>query len=140
MNVASNEEIASLWGAETDYWNLVRSMDFPGLANILHVDFIGWPNNQPAPMNAAALMNWYRQFPQILRADSITYTLTQHAASVVRDIGILQCEIDVRATLKNAAPFVVVERVTHTWLKSARGWTLIGGMAAPVAPKQDTAA
>ena len=135
MNVASNTEFASLWSAEEDYWNLVRSMDFPGLANILHADFIGWPNNQPAPMNAAALMNWYQQFPKILHADSITYTLTRHAASVVGAIGILQCEIDVRATLKNGAPFVVVERITHTWLQSEGVWALVGGMAAPVAPK-----
>ncbi|MGL5324968.1 MAG: DUF4440 domain-containing protein [Aeromonas sp.] len=135
MNAALETEIASLWSAEEGYWNRVRSMDFAGLTNILHADFIGWPNNQPAPMNAAALINWYKQFPQILRADSITYTLTRHAASIIGAIGIVQCEIDVRASLKNGAPFVVVERITHTWVQAEGVWVLVGGMAAPVAPK-----
>ena len=130
-NQTVEEEV---WAGEVAYWDSVRNFDLDRYASLWHDAVVGWPNNQPAPLNKSAILKLMSAVLAVLQPGSVEVHLKRLSVLVVGEVGIAYLEVSSRAVTKAGTDFRFQERFTHTWLRTPGGWKIIGGMAAPPAP------
>ena len=120
-----------VWGREVQYWEYVKTGDLTAYAALWHDSVIGWPSNQPRPVNKDGVLTGMKSALAVLQPGTASAELTRLSVHVVDNVGIAYLEVNVSAVTKANTPFQFKERFIHTWLRDEQGWRIIGGMSAP---------
>jgi ketosteroid isomerase-like protein len=121
----------AVWKLETAYWEDVKALDLHSYKDLWYPEFVGWPyaNSQPARKDhitdwiaahtdKGARLQWFELKP----ADSQT----------TENIVVTYYWVTATWTDKAGRGEPSTMRVTHTWIKTEKGWKILGGMSAPV--------
>lgn len=127
-------DIAEIWTLEDAYWRHVRDADVEGYLGLWHEDFIGWPCTADSrhPVRKDAAGAWIRNIrEQKLR---LSVALQREGSQGFGDVIVVHYSTPVitehpdgRVTGQDS-----LYKFTHTWLKVAFTWLIIGGMCAPL--------
>ncbi len=121
-----------LWNYEVAYWRYAEAADLDNFISLWHEDGIGWPNNQPAPVNKEGARKHVAESFNALQLDSLSINIKPLSVRIYDDIGITYFETHTSVTTKDGIKVSESDRATHTWLHTDKGWKIIGGMEAPL--------
>jgi ketosteroid isomerase-like protein len=65
-----------------------------------------------------------------IRLESASYELKPLSVRVIGEFSIVYYEAHAIAETKAGQEIATYERYTHIWMRTARGWKIIGGMSA----------
>ncbi|MEO8725067.1 MAG: nuclear transport factor 2 family protein [Acidobacteriaceae bacterium] len=122
----------TLWRIEHAYWNYVQDNDLPAYRNLWHKDFLGWPSVSAAPVHKEHITDWITtQTSKGLAFKTVEFKPA--AIQVEGDVAVTYYWITYKWLGKdgNGEPHTI--RVTHTWIRDATDWHIIGGMSMPEA-------
>ena len=121
-----------VWSQEVAYWRYAETADLDNFISLWHEDGIGWPNNQPAPVNKEGARKHVAEAFDSLQLDSLSIDIKPLSVRIYGDIGITYFETHTSVTTKDGIKVSESDRATHTWLRTDKGWKIIGGMEAPL--------
>jgi ketosteroid isomerase-like protein len=119
-----------VWSQEAAYWESLAAADLDAFLSLWHEDCIGWPNNQPVPINKAGLFKMLDTAFESIRFESASYELKPLSVRVIGEFGFVYYEAHASAETKDGQEIATHEKYTHTWMRTANGWKIIGGMSA----------
>ncbi|MGD0521954.1 MAG: nuclear transport factor 2 family protein [Terracidiphilus sp.] len=122
------ENEKAVWKLETAYWEDVKALDMDSYKDLWHPDSVGWPyaNSQPARKDhmtdwiaahtdKGARLQWFELKPADSQAtENIVVTYLWVTSMWVDKAG-------------HGEPSTM--RITHTWIKTEKGWKILGGMS-----------
>jgi hypothetical protein len=132
MNVRQNSE-DEVWSQEVAYVEYLMTADLDSYLSLLHEDFMGWPNNLPAPLNKHNSHQFLTESLSAIQLDSATFEVKPTSVRVFDKVGVVLGEVHTCGITKAGVEIVSYEKFTHTWLLTEDGWKIIGGMSAPLA-------
>lgn len=121
-------DIAAVWAREADYWRFVAAGDAESYRKLWHEKFIGWPCGKEHPMRKERIDDWVRDVRD--RHLQVAAELTREGEEKFGDVVIVHYSF----TRVDTFPDGHVEgqgvrrKITHTWLRVADSWQIIGGM------------
>ena len=121
-----------VWSQEVAYQRYAETADLDNFISLWHEDGIGWPNNQPAPVNKEGARKHVAEAFDSLQLDSLSINIKPLSVRIYGDIGITYFETHTSVTTKDGIKVSESDRATHTWLRTDKGWKIIGGMEAPL--------
>jgi hypothetical protein len=125
-----SKEEQEAWKLESDYWNYVKAVDLEKYKALWHSNFVGWPMVSAVPKRKDDITGWitaHTNNGERLQWYHIEQAASQHTENiVVVHYWITQFWINKDG---NGEPSTA--RITHTWIKTATGWQIIGGMSSP---------
>ena len=121
-----------VWSHEVTYWEYAEAADLNNFMSLWHEDGIGWPNNQPTPVNREGARQHVAEALDALQLESISIDVKPLSVHIYGDIGITYFEKRSAVTTKDGIKISERDRATHTWLRTDEGWKIIGGMEAPL--------
>src|SRR6201993_583725 len=116
----------AVWEQEETYWRLVKADNRQGYLDLWDDRFVGWPRFENNPIHKDVITRFmserrvldYRLEPLSVREFGGNVVITLYRATVhSRD-----------STGANES--TRASRLTHTWMKTEKGWRIIGGMSA----------
>ncbi|MGJ7498641.1 YybH family protein [Variovorax sp. RT4R15] len=133
MTASSPEQ--EVWELELASWNHLRAGDLDAYMSLFHEDAVGWPNNQARPLDKSGLRELNARILSMIQSNAGAHELRQLSVHAFEGIVIAHFEVLGQAVTRTGQEFSVHERFTHTWMRNADGWKIIGGMSAPVVAK-----
>jgi hypothetical protein len=125
----SPEEQAA-WKLEQSYWEYVKSVDLEQYRNLWHPSFVGWPSSSPEPVRKDHITDWITaSTDKGLRLKS--FTLERAASQATENVVVTHYWLTFLWADKEGHGEPQTIKVTHTWIRTPKGWQIIGGMAAP---------
>lgn len=131
----SVSDVDEVWALEDAYWRYVKAGDVDNYRTLWNDSFRGWPCNNEHPATKSTIGDWVRE----IRDGKIrfSYSLTREGASSVGGVVVVYYRtpmvweyadgrVDGRA---------LTRKFTHTWMKVAGTWQIIGGMCGADAPR-----
>jgi ketosteroid isomerase-like protein len=121
----------SVWAQEQAYWKYCKAMELDRYLSLWHPRVVGWPNSYSAPAGKDHISDWLTdRTKQGLAMKS--YDLEPLVIQVTDNVAVVHYRVKYSWVDKAGKEIPVASRITHTWIKSADGWQIIGGMSAPV--------
>lgn len=120
----------AVWKLETTYWEDVKALDLESYMTLWHDNVIGWPyaNSQPARKDHIA--DWIARYTDKgLRLQ--WFSIQQAASQSTGDLVVTHFWVTAFWADKAGHGEPSTQRITHTWIKTAKGWQIIAGMSAP---------
>jgi ketosteroid isomerase-like protein len=121
---AVTEEI---WALEAAYFTNLYKADYAGVMELVHKQFLGWPNALPLPIDADASARFMRQL--VPGPTSCAVTIERAGIEVRGNVALTQYTLHVACADKADASRTQTSRITHTWVKERGAWKLLGGMS-----------
>jgi len=119
---------------ESAYWDYVKSVDLDKYRDLWHPDFVGWPSSSSQPARKDHITDWITAYTEKgLRLQ--WYSLEPAASQATENIVITHYWLTEFWADRDGRGEPTTIRVTHTWIRTAKGWQIVGGMAAPTPPK-----
>ena len=125
-----SKEEQEAWKLEADYWKYVQAADLEKYKQLWHPNFVGWPSVSAVPKRKDQITDWITEHTK--NNEHLQWYHIEQAASqktenvVVTHYWITQFWVDKEG---NGEPSTA--RITHTWIKTATSWQIVGGMSAP---------
>ena len=124
---SANEQ--AVWKLETAYWNAVKSVDLVGYRALWHEDFVGWPYSSAQPVRKDHITDWITE-PTGKGLHLQWYSIEPAASQATDNVVITHYWVTGFWTDKAGhGDEPETSRITHTWLKTAGGWQIVGGMS-----------
>jgi ketosteroid isomerase-like protein len=121
----------AVWKLESSYWAYVKAVDLDSYRALWHENFVGWPSANSQPVRKDHITDWITA-----RTDKGEwlqwFSLEPAASQSTGDMVVTSYWTTVFWVDKAGRGEPATMRVTHTWIKTATGWQIIGGMSAPV--------
>ena len=115
----------AVWRQEEAYWRFVHSLDWDSYAKLWDERFAGWPSSEPVPVHKDKVQGrWQRK---VLDYELEPLSVRQYGDNVVI---VFYRATDRSTDLQGADEQTCSFRITHTWMRTAEGWKIVGGMAA----------
>ncbi|MGE5346652.1 MAG: nuclear transport factor 2 family protein [Acidithiobacillales bacterium] len=121
----------AVWKLESAYWDYVKAVDLDGYRTLWHQNFVGWPSSSSQPARKAHITDWITAYTEKgfrLKWYSIEPAASQATENIVITHYWLT-EFWADKAGQGEPPETV--RITHTWIKTAAGWQILGGMSTP---------
>ena len=129
---SANEQ--AVWKLESAYWNYVKAVDLDGYRTLWHKDFVGWPSSSAQPARKDHITEWITA----LTGKGLQlkwYSIEPAASQATENIVITHYWVTAFwADKAGQGDAPETTRITHTWIKTATGWQILGGMASAPPP------
>ena len=126
---AENEN--AVWKLENAYWEYVKALDMDHYKGLWHENFVGWPYSSSQPARKDHITDWIKA-----RTDKGTtlawFELKPAESQATDNIVVTAYWLTELWAVKAGHGEPFTQRITHTWIKTANGWQIIGGMSASV--------
>ena len=123
-------EEQAVWNLEQAYWRYVSSLDLEKYKELWHPNFVGWPSSSAQPVRKDHITDWIASYTaKGLRLKS--YSLEPAASQATENVVVTHYWLTSLWVDKDGRGEPRTVKVTHTWIRTASGWQIIGGMAAP---------
>jgi hypothetical protein len=133
---AQSKSVAEVWAREADYWRLAKAGDVEGYRALWHEKFVGWPCEQPHPMRKVRITDWIQKIrDEKIKMDA---ELVQEGAEDFGSVVVAHYSVTITNTYPDGGlgkPGIGPSehsKITHTWMKVAGTWLIIGGMCGPL--------
>jgi len=131
QHAQQSENEKAVWKLETNYWEDVKTLDLENYETLWHDNVIGWPyvNSQPARKDHIA--DWITRYTDKgLRLQ--WFSINQVDSQSTDNLVVTHFWLTARWVNKDGHGEPATQRITHTWIKSDKGWQIISGMSAPI--------
>jgi len=120
----SEEEI---WKLEEDYIANHGDANHAAILSKYHDDFLGWPQTASQPMRKGDMPESLQQnFPK--PTDNLI-EIERGGIQLKENIAITQYTVNITTISEEGEEVKQSVRITHTWLREADGWKILGGMS-----------
>jgi ketosteroid isomerase-like protein len=122
----------AVWAQEEAYWRFVKVHDRQAFLKLWDERFAGWPRIEVAPVHKDGL--WAN--PIITTRKILAYKLEPLSVRKYGDdVVITLYRATIHSTNENGGDEQTLSsRLMHSWMKTAQGWQIIGGMSAQDGP------
>jgi len=118
-------EQAEVWTAEQNYFRYLQAKDLQKHMALWDDRFVGWPDYKEHPVDkkdiGADIAEEFRSSQSTLPPGTLP---TPESINVIGNVAVTYY---FWPDPDKSSPFVY--RITHTWLKTANGWRIIGGLS-----------
>jgi ketosteroid isomerase-like protein len=131
FNQAHKNVEATIWGLEERYWNCWIKEDVEGYMSLLHEDFMGWASSLEMPGDKKAARKFVQNFLSQIKL--FAFEMKPCAIKIIDDTALVHYFL----LLKDEDGNQIGNRyrITHTWLKQAGIWQILGGMSSEIENK-----
>ena len=125
-----SKEEQEAWKLESDYWKYVQAADLEKYKSLWHPNFVGWPSVSAVPVRKDQITDWITEHTKN-NEHLQWYHIDQAASQQTENVVVTHYWVTFFWVNKegNGEPGTV--RITHTWIKTATGWQIVGGMSSP---------
>lgn len=121
----SSEEI--VWVLEYAYFANLYKADYDGVLNIVHRQFLGWPDGQKQPVDYDESALFMRQL--ITSPTPCTVSIDRKGIRVLGDVALTQYVLNATCSKPDGTKTTKSSDVSHTWVKVGSDWMILGGMS-----------
>jgi ketosteroid isomerase-like protein len=121
----------AVWKLESNYWEYVQALDLDRYRDLWHANFVGWPSVSSQPARKDHITDWI-DLRTAKGARMKWFSLQPAASQATENVVVTHYWLTSLWADKAGHGEPSTMRVTHTWIKTAEGWKIIGGMSAPV--------
>jgi len=126
-----SEDEKAVWKLETTYWEDVKALDLENYKTLWHENVIGWPYVNSQPVRKDHTADWIAHYTDKgLRLQ--WFSIHQADSQTTGDAVVTHFWVTTLWADKAGHGEPTTSRITHTWIKTDKGWQIIGGMSAPV--------
>ena len=124
LKLSTSEQ--AVWDQEQNYWRLLKADNRQGYLDLWDDRFVGWPRFENTPIHKDKITNFMSDI-KVLDYKLEPLSVQEFGADIVITL--------YRATVRSAArnggnESTRASRLTHTWMRTEKGWKIIGGMSA----------
>jgi len=120
----------AVWKLEHSYWEDVKALDLARYRELWHPNFLGWPFVSPRPVGKDHITDWITaNTTKGLHLES--YSLKPGASQPSENLVVVHYWVTSTWADKDHKGDPHILRITHTWIKTGKGWQIISGMSAP---------
>ena len=117
-------EQLEVWRLEESRAKYMTARDVVNVLAMYHQDFVGWSSRGTSPVRKADIGSWLQK--AIEEGREVSHAkLRREAVEIFGDVAIVHFA-------SSRGPSVKWTKVTHTWIRVADSWKIIGGMSAPL--------
>ena len=125
------ENEKAVWKLENAYWEYVKAMDMDHYKALWHENFVGWPYSSSQPARKDHITDWIKALTD-KGATLGWFELTPADSRATENLVVTEYWLTSLWADKTGHGEPFTQRVTHTWIRTANGWQIIGGMSALV--------
>ncbi len=114
---------AAVWTAVERIWAAAEAGDGEWVETMLSADFMGWPNNSPAPRSKSSVRMWNRFEQQ--QASGVTHELYPLSIVVHGDMAVVHYLYTNAVQLKDKSTDLRNGRYTDVLIRDAGSWKFI---------------
>jgi hypothetical protein len=118
---------AEIWALENAYFSNLYKADYDSVLSLVHSRFLGWPDGLDQPLDYNESARYMKRL--VTGPTSCTITIEREGIRVHEDIALTQYILHATCRTTNETAQVKSSEITHTWVKEASGWKLLGGMS-----------
>jgi hypothetical protein len=121
-------EEQAVWNLEHRYWDYVKALDLVSYRALWHPNFVGWPFVSATPQRKDHITDWIATYSSRgLHLKS--FDLKQADSQKTENIVVVHYWLTADWVDKDDHDTMQRSRVTHTWIRSGKGWQIVGGMS-----------
>jgi ketosteroid isomerase-like protein len=121
----SDEE--QIWALEYAYFANLYKADYDGVLNIVHRQFLGWPDGQMQPVDYDESALFMRQL--ITSPTPCTVSIDRKGIRLQENVALTQYVLNASCSKPDGTKTTKSSDVSHTWVKEGSGWKILGGMS-----------
>jgi ketosteroid isomerase-like protein len=125
------ENEKAVWKLENNYWEYVKALDMDNYKALWHENFVGWPYSSSQPARKDHITDWIKAHTD-KGATLAWFELKPADSRATENFVVTEYWLTSLWADKAGHGEPLTTRVTHTWIKTANGWQIIGGMSAVV--------
>jgi hypothetical protein len=124
LRMSASEQ--AVWQQEENYWRLLKADNRQAYLDLWDDRFVGWPLFDSTPIHKDKIIDFMSDIKVL------DYKLEPLSVRKFRaDIVITFYRANVRSASRSGGnESTRTSRLTHTWMKTEKGWHIIGGMSA----------
>lgn len=133
--LSRDQDEQTIWKLEHDYWRYVQDNNLSAYLGLWHKDFLGWPSVSAQPVRKDHITDWITS--QTDKGMVFKLVEFKPAAIQITDSVAGVCYwVKYKWAKSDGSDVDRTLRVTHTWIRTADKWEIIGGMsmAEPASP------
>jgi ketosteroid isomerase-like protein len=120
----------AVWKLEHSYWDFVKAQDLTSYHALWHPDFVGWPSVSAQPVRKDHITDWITS-NAAKGLHLALYSLKPADSQATGQLVVVHYWITFAWQDQSGSGEPHTLRVTHTWVKTDKGWQIIGGMSSP---------
>jgi len=120
----------AVWKLEHSYWEFVKAQDLSSYRELWHPNFVGWPSVSPQPVRRDHITDWITS-NTAKGLHLVLYSLKPADSQTTGQLVVVHYWVTSAWQDKNGSGEPRTLRVTHTWIKTDKGWQIISGMSSP---------
>jgi ketosteroid isomerase-like protein len=120
----------AIWKLENSYWEYVKAEDLTSYRALWHPNFVGWPSVSAEPVRKDHITDWITSNTAKGR-HLAGYSLKTADTQTTGQLIVVYYWVTFAWLDKSGAREPHTLRVTHTWIKTDKGWQIISGMSSP---------
>jgi len=126
--MGSSADETKIWKNERAYIEFLKDGDPEGMMSFWHEDGVGWPMATPQPFGNIEARKAYLEnlFAQM---KVITFEIQPKALKIFGDVAVVHYFVVWISRDSEGNEEKLETRITHTWMKQAGQWRIIGGMS-----------
>jgi glucan-binding YG repeat protein len=125
-----SKEEQEAWKLESDYWKYVQAADLENYKSLWHPNFVGWPSVSAIPVRKDQITDWITD--HVKNNERLQwYHIDQAGSQQTENVVVTHYWATFFWVNKEGSGEPGTVRITHTWIKTATGWQIIGGMSSP---------
>jgi hypothetical protein len=117
-----------IWELEDAYWRYAADGDVENYLTLWHDDFVGWFCRASDPIRKANIGDWVRAIHE--EGQELVYSLDNKTSQEFDGLVVVYYTTPIGRLFQDGSNLWEGEvfKVTHTWMKVADQWQIIGGM------------
>lgn len=130
MVAQQSSDEKAVWKLESSYWQYVKAEDLTSYRALWHPNFVGWPSVSVAPVRKDHITDWITS--NTSRGRHLAgYSLKPADTQTTGQLIVVYYWVTFAWLDLSGAREPHTLRVTHTWIKTDKGWQIISGMSSP---------
>jgi ketosteroid isomerase-like protein len=116
-----------IWELEEAYFTNLYKANYEAVIEIVHDQFLGWPDSVPQPINKEQSTRFMKQL--IPKPVPCTLRIERAGIRLLGNTAITQYMLHVNCSDSSGKEKMQSSRITHMWVKEGSHWKLLGGMS-----------
>lgn len=116
-----------IWALEEAYISYFAAANHEAILSMYHERFLGWPSEEKQPADKKAAVRYLEErYPKPVPG---TFKIEPQGITFLENIALNHYLLHITLKDKKGNELKIVNRMTHTWIKTGEKWTILGGMS-----------
>ena len=126
--VGSSADETKIWKNEEAYIKFLKDGNPEGMMSFWHGDGVGWPMATPQPFGNKEARKAYLE-NLLAQMTVVSFELQPKALKIFGDVAVVHYFVVWISRDSEGTEEELKTRITHTWMRQAGQWRIIGGMS-----------